>query len=446
VQTVVARDRSLVEAVTRCFPAAFFARWRRRRGLLWTPQRLFWMALLMAFSAEQTLGERFEAIRDWLRLHFPRWHLGDSYTGWLEALARHDAALRPAVAKRLRRQLQERAGRHGTRAGWWAFAADGSRLECPRTAANEAELGCAGKKRTAPQVYLTALWHMGTGLLWDYRTGPGTASEVRHLEDMAADLPPRALVVADAGFAGYPLCRQLQDGGRFFLLRVGANRQLLTQLGYARYEGPATVYLWPEGHQDQAPLVLRLIVRRRGKQAMYLLTNVLDEAALPEAEVGLLYEMRWGVEVFYRAFKQTLNRRKLLSRTPAACLLELAWGVVGLWVLGLLSVSAILERGGDPLSWSVALARKRVRQALRGTAARPGAWADDLADAVQDGYARAGSKKARDWPHRKREKPPGAPKIREATAAEVQRAQRMRLRDDKQTQPAKPVGRKQKVA
>jgi Transposase DDE domain len=428
VKTVLHRGPALVEAVRLCIPAQFFARWLLRRGLLWTPQRLFWMALLMAWSAEQTLAERFEAARDWLGTCFPGWRLGASYSGWVQALARWDTRLRTALAQRVRRRMQDFALRHQTRAGWRAFAADGSRLECPRTAANEDALGCAGKQRTAPQLYLTALWHLGTGLLWDYRIGPGTASELRHLEDMVPDLPPRALIVADAGFAGSPLCRRLQDAGQSFLLRVGSNRQLLQRLGYAEHEGPTTVYLWPEHQHQQPPLVLRLIVLRQGKESMYLLTNVLDEKALSEANAALLYEMRWGVEVFYRSFQQTLNRQKLRSHNPEAARLELAWGIVGLWLLGLLSVAAIVERGGDPLSWSVALARKKVRAALRGPTERGPRWPELLAAAVQDGYERLGSKKARDWPHQKREKPPGAPKIREATAQEVKKAQRLRAK------------------
>jgi hypothetical protein len=428
VQTVLSRGRALVEVVRLWLPAAFFARWGLRRGLLWTPQRLLWVALLMAWSAEQTLAERFDAARDWLLGLFPGWRLGGSYTGWVRALARWDGALRPAVAGRLRRHMQDFAGRHQTRAGWRALAADGSRLECPRTAANEAALGCAGKRRTAPQLYLTALWHMGTGLLWDYRVGPGTASELRHLEEMAPELPERTLVVADAGFCGYPLCRRLHDAGHAFLLRVGSNRQLLTRLGCAACEGPATVYLWPEGHHREPPLALRLIVLGQGKQAMYLLTDVLDEAALPVPSAALLYEMRWGVEVFYRSFKQTLGRRKLLGHTPEAARLELAWGVLGLWLLGVMSVAAIVARGGDPLGWSVALARKRVRAALRGPDRRGRRLAGLLAEAVQDGYRRLGRKEARDWPHKKREKPPGAPKIREATAQEVNKAKRVQAK------------------
>jgi hypothetical protein len=424
---------TLAEAIRTWLPFQFFGRWAVRAGLLWTPQRLVWIALLMAWSAEQTLTDRFDAARDLVLALFPRWRLGRTYTGWYEALARRSSSLRPAVAERLRRQMQAVTGRHETREGWRAFAADGSRVECPRTAANEAALGCAGKKRTTPQLFLTTLWHMGTGLPWDYRIGPGTASERRHLEEMAAELPPDALVVADAGFVGYDLCRRILGTRRSFLLRVGANVRLLARLGYAEVEPDGVVYLWPEGRRQEPPLVLRLIVLPRGKKRMYLLTNVREESALPAASAALVYEMRWGVEVFYRSYKQTLARRKLLSRTPRAAEEELAWGVLGLWLLGALSVAAIIARGGDPLSWSVAGARTRVRRAMRraldGRRRCRVGLAEQLAGARHDGYERRGAKKARDWPHKKREKQPGSPKVMVASPAEVRRAKRLRAQE-----------------
>ena len=105
-KTVLSRGLALVEAVQLYIPVPFFAQWALRRGLLWTPQRLFWVALLMAWSAEQTLTERFDAARDWLQTLFPRWCLGASYSGWLAALAKWDQPLRSALAKRLRRQMQ----------------------------------------------------------------------------------------------------------------------------------------------------------------------------------------------------------------------------------------------------------------------------------------------------------------------------------------------------
>lgn len=118
-------------------------------------------------------------------------------------------------------------------------------------AANEQRLGCAGKERTAPPLFLTALWPMGTGLPWDFRIGPGTASERRHREDMRADLPPRALVVADAGFSGYDRYRRMVAARRSFLLRVGRNVHFLRRLGVVRREGASVVYLGPKKHEHE---------------------------------------------------------------------------------------------------------------------------------------------------------------------------------------------------
>ena len=66
--------------------------------------------------------------------------------------------------RRMMRTLPEKVWRCG---GWVAFAIDGSRLEAPRTAVNEEVLGCAGRERTGPQVFVTTVWHLGFGLPWD---------------------------------------------------------------------------------------------------------------------------------------------------------------------------------------------------------------------------------------------------------------------------------------
>lgn len=420
---------ALVCAIREWFPAQFFGRWGLRRGLLWTPQRIFWMAMLMMWSAEQTLTSRFTAVRDVLQTLFPRWSLGESYTGWYDAQAKWLTPLSAGVAKRLRQQMQALSGPYWQRHGWCAFAADGSRVECPRTEANEKELKCAGKKKTTPQLFLTTLWHMGTGLPWDFRIGPGTASERRHLEDMLGDLPRRSLIVADAGFWGFDFYSRINAAGQHFLMRVGSNVQLLQELGFCRFEDNSTVYLWPNDRHAEAPVVLRLIVLRRGEQAMYLVTNVFDEAALSEKTAALLYEMRWGVEVFFRSTKQTLQKRKMLSHTPEAAKCELTWAMLGTWLLGWMSVAGMIKAGRDPLHWSVAQARERVREAMRRCLTQQHCWGslrEQLACAVKDGYQRQGSKKARDWPHKKKEKPPGSPKIALADAWQKQAASKVK--------------------
>jgi len=421
----------LKDAIAKWFPGQFFSRWRVTAGAKWSPLRVFWLAILMVWSTEQTLQARFEETRDLVRRLFPKWALGKSYTGWYEAQLKWLTPLRPALSKRFRQQLQTMAGRHWQRQGWCAFAVDGSRVECPRTEANERELPCAGRPKTGPQLFVTTLWHMGTGLPWDFRIGPGTASERRHLEDMLPELPPQSLVVADAGFTGYELYRRLLAAGQHFLLRVGANVHLLRQLGYLEREGRDLVYLWPERNWQEAPVVLRLLQRREGNREIFLVTNVLEKELLSDESAAVFYEMRWGVEVFYRSLKQTLKKRKMLSHSPAAAQCELTWAMFGMWLLGLMSVAGILARGADPLSWSAALARNRVRRSMRSALSgrrQDRGLAYDLARTTKDTYARHGSKKARDWPHKKKEKPLGDPIIQLANAQQRRAMQRFKTK------------------
>ena len=393
----------------------------------WTPQRLTWVGAFMGWDEGQTLATRWDHACDVAHQIHPHWKLGTSYAGFVQALVRQTPTLVEAVTRRFQRQMEACAETAGNRGRWRAFAVDGTRIEAPHTQANETDLGCAGKDKTAPQVFLTVLWHMGLGLPWDYRVGPGTASERTHMKQMVAALPPGSLLVADAGFVSYGLCLRLLQQDRNFLLRVGGNITLLTDLGYYHEERDGLVYLWPHKHRRGRPLVLRLIVLRHGKQDVYLLTNVLVPRHLSDAEAAELFGMRWGEEVFFRSYKQTLQRRRLLSRTAATCLAEAQWTLLSLWLLGLMTVSRLRSAGLDPRAVSVAKARDAVRSALRDK--RPRRGPRDLETAwrasTKDGYQRMGSKAARNYPRKKREKPPGPPRIQSATAAEVQKARKL---------------------
>jgi len=389
------------------------------------------MGLLMSWDEGQTLSTRWDHACTAANEVHRHWRLGDSYSGFTQALVRETPRLLEPIKQRFRREMRSLATTAWKCGQWIAFAVDGSRQEAPHTAANEDELGCAGRDKTAPQVFITTVWHLGLGLPWDFRIGPGTDSERHHAFDMVDDLPPRALLVADAGFVGYALCRKLLRSGRSCLLRVGGNIRLLQKLGYYQRERGDIVYLWPQNRQErkgQKPLVLRLICLRKGKQTLYLVTNVLNRRSLTDAEAKKLYELRWGEEVFYRSYKQTLQRRKLLSRTAATCLVESQWTMLGLWLLGLLSISRILATRGNPKAWSVARARDIVRQALRNEHLRRcprQSLADALAQALVDNYRRTSDKTARNYPRKKKAKPPGPPKLRTARPAEIKRASRL---------------------
>lgn len=215
---------------------------------------------------------------------------------------------------------------------------------------------------------LTVLYHMGTGLPWAWRTGPGTDAERGHLRSMLATLPPGALLVADAGFTGYDLLRIVSEHGLSFLIRVGANVTLLQELGLeVRVDGD-TVWLWPLNKRDQRPLKLRLIRLKKDSGSpgeMCLLTNVFDRERLPDETAAALYKKRWGVEVFFRSFKRTPQQRKMRSRSPESAKLELHWAMVALLLLGLMSVASLVAEGHDQLRLRVATALRVVRHSMR---------------------------------------------------------------------------------
>ena len=373
------------------------------------------------------MQERFEEARQALAdMESGRRRPGRTYQGFIKALMRYSLPLVDRVVGALRSAMLAMAGRYATREGFMAFAVDGSRSEGPRTQANEKALGRGGRQKTGPQFWMTTLWHMGLGLPWAWKIGPGTDAERSHLRELLPVLPEGALVVADAGFVGYQLLRDIVAGGRNFLIRVGGNVTLLQGLGTAQVEDGQRVYLWPQQarRKKTPPLVLRLMVLWRHGKPIYLVTN-LSEEAMSERQAAVLYEMRWGVEVFYRSLKQTLGRRKMLSEAPVQGRLELEWTLVGLQVLGMLSVEQILGRGKDPLSWSVAASLRMVRRTMqdrapcrRGRAGLPRA----LGGAVKDAYRRRASKAARDWPHKKNDPPAGPPIIRKATETEMKAA------------------------
>jgi hypothetical protein len=73
----------LIEAIEGSFSPQWFGRWSYHGNAKWTPQRIFWVAILMSFDEASTLTQRFENVRNLLRELFLRWKLGRSYTGFV---------------------------------------------------------------------------------------------------------------------------------------------------------------------------------------------------------------------------------------------------------------------------------------------------------------------------------------------------------------------------
>jgi hypothetical protein len=421
----------------------------------WTPRWLAWAALLWAWSDEKTLTERFRIARKIIgRQLGEQDRLAESYQAFIKLLRRWTEPLRQALMEAFRQRAEQSLRKVWKVGGWLVMAVDGSRLDVPRTRRNEqryspkSKLSRAAQKRrrarrskrrtrqalrerkaNVPRVWLTMLWHVGSGLPWSWRTGAADSSERGHLQAMLPELPPGTLLTADAGFVGYDLWKTVLDAGHHLLVRVGSNVRLLKNLGYAR-ERHGLIYLWPDqkARAQQPPLLLRLIKIDRGRHPMYLVTSVREASQLSDTEAVEIYRRRWGIELFYRHCKQTFERRKLRSHNPDNVLIELHWSLLGMWALGLHSHSHLLYRGVRPERTSFVGVLRAYRRPMREykSPPDPGDRLTQLLDlAVLDDYQRT-DKRNRDYPRKKQQTATKPPIILIATRLQRQQAKQLR--------------------
>jgi len=435
-----------------------------REECTWTPKGLIFAAILWAWSDEKTLTDRFFLARKVvvamaILARIP----ATSYQAFLKMLGTWTVKLTIALVVAFRQRMQTDLADRFKVCGFQVFGVDGSRLELPRTKSNEARFSPAkarkrskskprhkrrrGRKRgrarsrasqarharekksNSPQMWLTTMFHVGTGLPWDWRIGPSDSSERDHLRQMIDALPTGALVTADAGFVGYEYWKALIESGRHLLIRVGANVRLLKNLGYVK-EKNGLVYLWPdrEAARNQPPLVLRLVVAQGGKHPVYLVTSVLDEVTLSDKQVVEIYALRWGVELFYRHFKQTFERRKLRSHSADNAELEATWSLLGLWAMSLHAQVELAHEGVPARRISVAKVLRAYRKSLREYKSHPDpgeSLRELVSKAVIDPYKRA-NKASRDYPRKKHGHAIGAPEILNATQDQINAARRIR--------------------
>lgn len=328
-ERIIVNHRVLKQAIDKLLKAKAFRRIGIRSGSKWTPWTLVVMALLWAWSEAPTLLERFAEALAVVRKIF-RWRkgLGKSYQGFLKQLRKWHAELLITCSGQLRMHMRQDPFGRWEFAGFVLMAGDGSRVELPRTVSNEEKYSGGGKgkgkrpvgqrkrsggkgrrrrrkqsakerwkKAVCPQIYLTLLWHIGTGLPWCWRTGAVGTDESKQVIGMLEELPENALIVADAHYVGYDFLRAVVDSGREFVIRGGANVRLLRALGYVReYDG--IFYLWPKKamrHRER-PLVMRVVWVQAGKERMCLMTSVLSRSRLSDKQLAQIYRARWGIE------------------------------------------------------------------------------------------------------------------------------------------------------
>ncbi len=401
--------------------------WKQARGAMprhrahprWDLQPLVLILLAMTWAAGDSQPEKFETARGfYVASYRARKRPGRTIQGFQKALSR--LPLRPlrALAAGVRDEIRRHYAERLLVDGFEPMGCDGSRVECPRTAELEARLRQAGKDESAPTVWVTAFVHLATGLLWSWRTGPGTADERAHLRELLATLAPVALIVADAAYMGYELARAIVRSRRSFLLRLSSKVDLYTaeQVELATWsEGP--VFYWPkyiqeEGRPPIAGRLIRVPARGRAKHDVWLLTDVLDPARLSAKTAAKFYRWRWRNEGVFRVYKRTINKLKLSSRTVRLVHRE---AEASLLAMQLLLAHADLALRPERSAGEAAISPRRVLLAIRremtGEATRrEGSYRRRLEGCRAEAREQKSPKSSREWPRRKPYKPPAPPR------------------------------------
>lgn len=426
----------------------------------WAPVELIVLALLWIWSDRPKLTDAFDDARSQSGKLVGKAAL-TTYQGMAGALQTWTPSFMPQLQIQLHHLMQEIGSRFLRVGSWVAIAIDGSRATTPRTVSNERAF-CAKnygkgatakyrKKKTkgmrrrrnarakpqpqAPQIWITMMWHIGLGLPWSWKLGPSNSSERQHVMDMIASghFLKNTLFVGDAGFVGYEFWKFILDEGHDFLVRVGGNVHLLEGLGLYTKQQKGIVYCWPNAAMSKnwPPLVLRLVKCRIGRKRVSLLTSVLEESQLDCQQIKKLYQRRWGVELEFRALKQTFERRTLRSRKSERALVEMEWSLFGMTVIELFALKQQLQaRAAKPRKLSFARSLRAVRTSLSHLSDRPDHLRDLnslLAEAVTDEYERKAAKAARYRPNKKDKPSCGTPKVSRATVEHRKRLKQMDL-------------------
>ncbi len=311
----------LKRAIRMLLPDSIFAGLGKHGNTDWSLCVLAFVGLFWAISGETTLVERFTLAAEVTTHWFPGEFIATTYRGFVNALVTHNAALKNVISAQLRMRMLELDEGRGKIAGLIPFVVDGSQIAAPWTKANEETLGKKGRKPKGakcqkketdlrPQLTLTMLWHMNLGLPWAWKHGGLSEGERTQFPDLLDLLPkPRWWWPMPASW-GYLLWQTIMNGGRHFLIRVGANVELLRELipGCEIERDGDRVWLWPDGQRkkDQPPLALRLITVRQGRQTWNLVTSLLDPSQLSEAQASQLYTRRWGGGMPRSAFTKVI--------------------------------------------------------------------------------------------------------------------------------------------
>jgi hypothetical protein len=252
------------------------------------------------------------------------------------AISRARARLGSLPLERMYAERIRAIGREGSPGvmyrGLRAMAIDGSTLDVADEKANARYYGYPGASRGAsawPQLRFAALAESATHVMVGAQMGAYRVSEQALAKDVLRCADSSMLILADRGFAGYPLWCEAGRQGCKRLFRIRENQ--VFPVSCELPDGSYLSEIFPDlktrrragkGKSVNGVERVRVIEYEMPQEddsvrAYRLMTDLLDEAKYPAHELASLYHRRWRVEMALDELKVHLNENMTLrSKTP----------------------------------------------------------------------------------------------------------------------------------
>lgn len=272
--------------------------------------------------------------------------------------------------------------------GWRVMSLDGTTLDVADTRANARAFGRPASARGVnttgpfPQLRVVGLLETGTHVICGAQFGPYGTSEVTLATAVLPSLTGEMLCLADRGLLGFDLWRTANATGAALVWRASAAFTLPVLERWADGSYRSVLRWNPQcASDDRTPIPVRVIAYtlpgvRHAKVTYRVVTNIMEPARAPAAELAALYHERWEIETAFDEFKTHLrgHQRVLRSKTPELVRQE-AWGflLAHFAIRALMHEAALgaLPRARDPDTLSFTHALRVTRRTLPQLAAIP---------------------------------------------------------------------------
>jgi hypothetical protein len=242
--------------------------------------------------------------------------------------------------ERIREATAQAAEQRASQA--WRFhgrevqVADGSWVSAPDTPANRKAYPCSTNQKKGcgfPLIQIAALFSLTSGALLAVALGNQHTAELQLFRDIWQTLKAGAILLADRLYCDYATMgglrqRQIDSVLRLHHMRphdfrrgkrLGKYDRLVTWAKPLRRTRTVTRRLWKTLPAEITLRLIRYPVRVPGfrSREIFLVTTLLDPGRYPAAELASLYLRRWGIELFFREIKVSLQMDVLSCKTPA---------------------------------------------------------------------------------------------------------------------------------